>query len=145
MATVNHNLIYEALTDVQRLISYQNANFPSDEEWDSWLSAASSLHHQKKVFRLLVVTAGGHPTKSQLERLRATNREVNPPTAIISTSRAFRFMAAALTFINPTIRCFSPAHSDKAFAHLTLTERDRGCARDVIERLNRRLSGNPSS
>lgn len=64
VATVNRNLIYEALTDAQLPISYQNANFPSDQEWESWLSAANSHHHQKKVFRLPVMTAGGHPTKS---------------------------------------------------------------------------------
>lgn len=140
MPTTNRNLAHEALADLRLLISCQNANFPSDAEWDNWLSTARNLHHQVGAFRLLVVTPGGHPTKAQLERLRATNRDTNPTTAIISSSRAYRFMASALTFINPSLRCFSTIETEKAFDYLALTQGERERVSEVIERLNRQLS-----
>ena len=133
------NLVYEVLADVRLVISCQNKDFPTDSEWDSWLGAVMNLEHKVTTFRLLVLTDGGHPTKAQMERLRAKNRN-NPRTSIISPSRGYRFMASALTFINPTIRCFSPEDSEKAFNHIVLAPNDRERATRIIDSLQRRLT-----
>jgi hypothetical protein len=97
-----------------------------------------NLEHQVQSLRLLVMTEGGHPTKQQLERLRAVNKK-NPPTSIVSSSMALRFMGAALSFVNPTIRCFAPAQLEKAFDHLGLLPLERQQARQAVERLQREL------
>ena len=133
------NLVFEVLADLRHVISCQNKEFPTDIEWDGWLVAVASLQHKVESLRLLVFTDGGHPTKVQLERLREKNR-TNPRTAIISPSRGYRFMASALTFVNPTIRCFSPANCDEAFDHVRLAGGDRELANLTVERLQRQLT-----
>ncbi len=80
-----------------------------------------------------------HPTKAQLERLRAKNSN-DPPTAIVSSSLAFRFMASALTFINPTIRCFSPSEFEKALDHISVMRGDRARAKATVENLRQQLA-----
>ncbi len=139
MKSESRNLVYEVLTDTRLVISCQNKSFPSDAEWDSWLTATRNLEHKTSDFRLLVVTEGGHPTKAQMERLRAANR-TNPRTAILSPSLAYRFMASALTFVNPAIRCYSPAECEKAFDHIGLVLAERNRAQAVIERLQGQLT-----
>jgi hypothetical protein len=140
MTTEGRNLVYEVLADDRLIVSCQNTELPSDAEWDNRLRAATNLRHKVREFRVLVVTAGGHPTKAQIDRLRAENRDYNPPTAIISSSFAYRFMASALTFVNPTIRCYSTENSERAFEHLALTQVERGRANAALERLSKRLT-----
>jgi hypothetical protein len=144
MEVGNCNLVYEVLADVRLVISCQNKEFPSDAEWDSWLGATMNLEHKVETFQLLVLTDGGHPTKAQIERMRAKNRS-NPRTAIISPSRGYRFMGSALTFINPTIRCFSLEDSEKAFDHIGLARGDRERATRTIESLQLRLTRRSSA
>ena len=139
MESGGRNLVYEVLPQARLIISCQNKHFPTDTEWDSWISAGKDLELQTQDFRLLVVSEGGHPTKPQLDRLRAVNRS-NPPTAIISASMAYRFMAAALTFINPKVRCYSPAEREKAFEHIGLSRADGERANAVIGNLRQQLA-----
>ena len=122
------------------IVSCQTRFNPSDLEWDRWMTAASVLARQVGDFRLLVVTDGGHPTRTQLERLKRLKDRKEPPTAIVSSSVALRFMGAALTFVNSTIRCFAPAQLDDAFEHIGLVPADRSLARASIERLRRELA-----
>jgi hypothetical protein len=49
-------------------------------------------------------------------------------------------MASALTFINPTIRCFSPADCQKAYDHISLALVERERANRVTDKLQRRLT-----
>lgn len=121
------------------MVSCQTRFNPSDEEWDRWLHATLALSRQVGAFRLLVVTEGGHPTRAQIERLQRTKEGPEPPTAIVSSSVAMRFMGAALTFINSTIRCFAPTELDKAFAHLGLAPDERSLANATMRRLQSEL------
>ncbi len=139
MGSANLDLVFEAIKEARLLVSCQTKFNPSDAEWDRWLIAASNLEHAVASFRLLVVTEGGHPTKAQVERLRKVNKK-NPPTAIVSSSLALRFMGSALTFVNPTIRCYSPAHLDDAFEHIGLFPAERAQAREAVKRLQRELA-----
>jgi hypothetical protein len=138
MGSTASDLVFETVADARLVVSCQTKFNPSDPEWDRWLMAVGNLEHQVPSLRLLVMTEGGHPTKQQLERLRAANKK-NPPTAIVSSSLALRFMGAALTFVNPTIRCFPPAQLEKAFEHLGLAPLERQHARATVERLQRAL------
>ena len=138
MGSAASDLVFESIADARLVVSCQTKFNPSDPEWDRWLMAVGNLEHQVQSVRLLVVTEGGHPTKQQLERLRAKNKK-NPPTAIVSSSLALRFMGAALTFVNPKIRCFSPPQLEKAYEHLGLEPLERQQARSAVERLQRAL------
>jgi hypothetical protein len=71
--------------------------------------------------------------------------KTNPPTALVSPSLAFRFMASALSVINPTIRCFPPTQLDAAFAHLGLSETEAHFAKAAHDRLKGALAGLPAT
>lgn len=133
------------LAEARLIVSCQTRFNPSDEEWDRWMTAASVLARQVGDFRLLVVTDGGHPTRAQLERLKRLKDRKEPPTAIVSSSVALRFMGAALTFVNSTIRCFAPAQLEDAFEHIALVPADRRLASASIERLRRELPALPAT
>lgn len=132
-------LVFEGMSEYRVLVSCQTRFNPSDLEWDRWLTAAAELDRACGDFRILVVTAGGHPTKNQVERLKAANRK-NPKTAIVSPSLALRFMGGALTFVNPTIRCFAPAEMDRALDHLGMARPERAPVLAAVERLESKLA-----
>ncbi|HEY5955575.1 MAG TPA: hypothetical protein VIV60_03435, partial [Polyangiaceae bacterium] len=73
------------------------------------------------------------------KRLRETGRGY-PPTSIISPSSALRLFVNALMYINPSIRCYSPADREKAFEHLRLLRSERDTAVIVMDRLHRQLA-----
>jgi hypothetical protein len=133
------NLVFEVIKDVRLVVSCQNVGFLTDTEWANWLLAVMNLEREVSSVRLLVVSEGGHPTKAQIDRVRAVNR-TNPPMSIVSPSRGYRFMAAALTFLNPAIRCYSPHERDKAYDHLGIAANDRDRIELTIDRLNRKLT-----
>lgn len=137
------HLVFEALPEARVLVSCQTKFNPSDLEWDSWLNEAINLDRRVGEFRLVVVSDGGHPTKSQVERLKATNRK-NPLTAIVSPSLALRFMGAALTFVNPTIRCFPPSEFESAFDHIRLGRSEREPVLAAVARLQATLGAQPA-
>lgn len=134
MGRVGADLVFDTLVEARLLVSCQTKFNPTDVEWDRWLSAVRHLEYQVNALRLLVVTAGGHPTKPQLERMRTANKK-NPTTAIVSDSVALRFLGSALTFVNPTIRCFAPTNLDAAFDHLGLLPAERQQARAAMRHL----------
>lgn len=139
MAAGHPDLVFAALTEARLLVSCQSKFNPSDQEWDRWLEAAWTLERRVENIRLLVVTEGGHPTKPQIERLRAANKS-NPPTAIVSPSLALRFLGSALTFVNPTIRCFSPAELEQALGHLGVGPIEGKQVEPTLERLRQQLA-----
>jgi hypothetical protein len=145
MPRASADLVVDVVPEARLVVSCQTKFNPSDAEWNSWLTAASNLERADTTpIRLLVVTAGGHPTKDQLDRLKAVNR-TNPRTSIVSNSIALRFLGAGLTFVNPTIRCFTPDQLERAFDHIELTPSDRKAARRCIERLQQQIVALPAT
>ena len=132
-------LVFEVVRDARLLVSAQRKSYPSDQEWDRWLSAARELEEEAGQMRILVVTEGGHPTKAQLDRLLAANKS-NPPTAIVSPSLALRCFGSALGFINPAIRCFAPTKLEKALEHLGLAPSEQSLAFASVRRVERLLA-----
>ena len=137
-------MVFETLEELRLLVSCEPASNPSDPEWDAWLAAARALHAKTHTFRLLVVSEGGHPNRRQIERLAAMKHQMErltgkggaePLTSIVSSSAAQRFVTSAMTFLNPAIRCFSPEHRGKAYAHLGLTPVEAKLAQAAVERL----------
>lgn len=137
--SARRNLVFEVLKKPRVIVSCQNAEFPTDAEWDNWLLAVMNLEREVTSIRLLILSEGGHPSRDQVERVRAVNHS-NPPVSIISPSRAYRFLAAALTFLNPAIRCYGPRERGNAYAHLGIAASDRESVDLAIDRLTRKLA-----
>lgn len=133
------NLVFRLMPEARVIISRQNRNNPTDEEWDRWFYAAEALHSDARGFRLLVYTEGGHPSRAQLERIRAANR-ADPVTAIVSPSLTLRTFGSALTFLNPRIRCFAPSRMVSACKHLGLDVGFACRANAVIVALQRQMT-----
>ncbi len=133
------NLAFRVMPEVRLIISRQNRNTPTDEEWEKWFRAAEALHSDSREFRLLVYTEGGRPTRSQLDRIRLANR-TDPLTAIVSPSFSMRAFGSALTFINPTISCFAPRQMAGACAHLGLDPGFADRANAVLVALQRQMT-----
>lgn len=134
------NLVFEIPEGLSLVVSYQNATNPTDSEWDGWIAAVDALRAEASRFRLLAITEGGHPSRSQVERLQAAAARSRPLTAIVSPSASLRFVASTLLLFNPSIRCFSPAQFHRAFEHigLGLTE-DGAVVEAAVGRLRQRL------
>ncbi len=140
VASADSNLVFEVLPNSSLVISCQTRFNPLDAEWEAWLTAAHALSMRRGDLRLLIVTEGGHPTREQLDRLRELKR-IDPPSAIVSPSRALRLLGAALHFVNPTIRCFTPEELPAAYGHLHLKASTAAEADQALERLRKMLPG----
>lgn len=145
----SRNLVFETVESLRLVVSCQSDEAPSDAEWDAWLAAVRKLHGAVHEFRLLVLTEGGRPTRDQQRRLqetkRATDRAMGTPrseprTALVSPAAGDRFVVSVLVFMNPAIRCFSPARLDDAYAHLGLAGPERASADAAIARLRPQLA-----
>jgi hypothetical protein len=132
------NLAFEILPDLRLIVSWQTAANPTDVEWDEYCRAIWRARAGRPL-RGYIVTEGGHPNIAQQRRLRAGLGPVSDPVAIVSSSSALRFVAAASRFFNPTVRCFSPDQGERAFAHLGLAPHEGVLVARVIERLRRRV------
>jgi hypothetical protein len=130
----NPNLLFDIIDEASLVISCQTKFNPTDAEWDRWLTAVWAIEQEAGEVRLLVFTEGGHPTKPQLDRLLSLKR-TDPPTAIVSPSSGLRFLASAMTFVNPTIQCFSPNDLVKAYDHIRLVQVHHQAAAAALERL----------
>ncbi len=143
------NLVFETVESLRLVVSCQSARAPTDAEWDAWLAAVKKLHGTAREFRLLVLTDGGRPTRAQQRRLeetkRATDRAMGTPqseprTAVVSAAAGERFVVSVLVFMNPAIRCFSPARLDETYAHIGLTGPEHPIAAAAIARLRAQLA-----
>lgn len=132
------DLIFEVLEEACLVVSCQSRFNPSDKEWDEWLSATCALERRAGKVRVLAMTLGGHPTRHQVDKLRAANKS-HPPTAILSPSLAVRFLCSALTFANRSLRTYSPAELDEALEYLGITGPERRDARAALARLETRV------
>lgn len=147
------NLVFETLEGLRLLVSYQNAQPPTDVEWDAWLAATDALWEKGSQFRMLVVSEGGHPSKAQIARVETTKRQQEriggkersePVTAILSSSVAMRFVVSGVTLFNPRIRCYPLAARNAAYMHLSLSAAEASAAEAAIERLRMRLRAAPT-
>ncbi len=150
----SRSLTFEVLQDLALVVSYQPAANPSDVEWDRYISAADALVETTGEIRLLAVTEGGHPTRSQVQRFNAEKGEseanggygARPPrVAIVSSSAALRFVASVMSFANPRIRCFSPAELDAAYRYLGLEPDSQARVAAAVERLRAQISSSTSA
>jgi hypothetical protein len=120
------NLVVRALETL--LVLCENDKTPSDKEWDGFLAMLpqNSEHYQK--LRILVLTTGGGPDRTQRERLDKTLAGRPIRVAVVSDSAKVRFIASAIALINRDHRGFSTKELSLAYDHLNLSTSERKIA-----------------
>jgi hypothetical protein len=136
--SVSSNLVFETLSELRLLISYQGVADPTDAEWSKWIAAADALWKEGPAFRLLIVTEGGHPTKQQLDRVRIAKRS-EPLTVIISSSTLIHFVASVVALFNPHVHCFSFEQRNRAYSRIGLAPNECTAVDAAISRLRHKL------
>lgn len=124
------------LTTRQRgdlLILRQNANSPSEEEWDACLDLVRQRAHRLDRMKVLVLTSGGAPSTGQRKRLQALIQGYKVPIAVVSDSMAVRFVASSVAMLTPRIRSFEPSQLDRAYDHLELSVDERSTATMLLD------------
>jgi hypothetical protein len=131
------NLVFEVVSEIRTLVSYQSALNPTDSEWDAWLASAAE---GALLGRALAVTEGGHPSRAQQGRLAAFLNGRRALTAVVSNAPTLRFVVSVLTFTNPDIKAFSLAQMPAALRHLGLAPSEAPLALAAVERLRERMA-----
>ncbi|HEY3593193.1 MAG TPA: STAS/SEC14 domain-containing protein [Polyangiaceae bacterium] len=129
-------LVYELLPEQQLLVSWQNTHEASDDEWDNYVQAVSSLRGPGAAS--LVLTDGGYPTRKQQARLFEQIKD-NRRVAVVSSASTLRFVVSILSFINPNIKSYMPDELVDAITYLRVPEASHPIVLATVESLRRRL------
>jgi hypothetical protein len=94
---------------------------PTDAEWDEYVKLIATAEARTSgfsTFRALAVTDGGAPGTLQRARLNRMIKGRVVPAAVITEARLVRGVVNTLSFFNPGIKAFAPAHFRQAIVHL---------------------------
>ncbi|HEY5960755.1 MAG TPA: hypothetical protein VIV60_29575 [Polyangiaceae bacterium] len=121
------NIAYCSIPELSLVVLHHAKCSPNDLEWQAYLDFTRRLEIGRSAYGILVDSDGGHPTRSQQQRMSEVANGALVRVAVISPSTTARFVTSVLVLANPKIRCFSPAQRLQAYAHLhlpaTATER----------------------
>jgi len=98
----------------------QNAEPPSDQEWEQFLEVLREGRADFERLRVLVLTEGGGPNAAQRESLARTLAGKTVRVAIVTDSIAVRFTVTVIALFHKDIRSFLTSELRKAHAHLGL-------------------------
>lgn len=133
-------LVFEVVSGLHVLVSYQETVNPTDGEWDAYVAAVSAAMLSPRPHRALVVTNGGHPSAAQQGRLRTALAGRRATTAVVSGAPVLRFLVSAFTFVNPDIKCFAPAQMRQAFEYVGLRPEEHAIVEATLQRLRQALA-----
>ena len=131
------DLEFEYLAELHLMVSCQAHETPTDADWDTYLEATRPALLVDKLFRVLVVTDGAYPTRSQQGRMTTLIGNRTPCVAVISSSTAMRFVVSILALLNSKVRCFSPNQRKEAYTYLGLSPSQQATADATVDRLRR--------
>jgi hypothetical protein len=134
-ATSLPSLVFEFLTDLRLMVSYQLDKVPLDAEWDTYLAAIKGANTPRSI----VITEGGYPSQAQRERIIAVANGKQARVAVISPATTVRFGVSALALFNREIKGFSPKEYRAAFFHVGLAHTECASVVAAIERLRQKL------
>jgi len=109
---------------------------PSDAEWGAYIAVLREVRPPD--LNIFVVTDGGAPNAKQRAALKAYQEGAQPPTAVVSTSRAVRGVVTAISWFNAHIVAFQPIEIDRAFDHVGVAAKER---REWLARVQRLAAG----
>ncbi len=124
-----------------RFVAVHRASNPTDEEWDAYVEAITSVH-AAPVRAVFVVSDGGAPSAAQRRRLvEATAvRGAHPRVSVISPSPVVRLVVGAFNLVYPQpVRYFAAYRIDAAMDHLGATPAERSALLATAIRLARSL------
>ncbi len=122
----------------------ENAEAPSDEEWDETLRTLTLPPEELARIRVLVLTDGGGPTVAQRRRLNQTTGGFALIAAVCSESVRVRFIVSSIALFMAKLQCFRATELDAAFDHLGLAPAQRHLARQNLHEMTALLAS-PSS
>jgi hypothetical protein len=116
------------------LLLVENADPPSDFEWDDCLTKLAEFRPDFTRVRVLVITDGGGPTQPQRKRLSALAEGHPMYVAVVSESMKVRFIVSSVALFLREIASFRQNELDQAYDHLQLDSHIRFLAdRAILE------------
>ncbi len=126
------------------VILRENAENPSDAEWDEFLRLIAAGDGVWNV-KVLVVTDGGEPSGEQRQRLKSVLGDSNVRAAIVTDSIKTRLVVSSLAFITSRIKSFSKREIDAGYDYLGLDVNQRRLADRVLSELTEAVCKQPGS
>jgi hypothetical protein len=110
---------------------------PSAEDWQAMIDFTRPLVETAPVS--FIYSAGGAPDSKQRKALVDALGERTIRVALVSQSRVVLAIGVAISWFNPALKTFSPAHLKGAMEHLELSEREAGEVLNVTRLLARQV------
>ncbi len=111
---------------------------PSDEEWDSLLSAIAKKADLQAV-RVVVLSKGGGPDAQQRRRMIVVMKGFHPPTVLFTDSVMVRGIATAMSWFRKDLIIHPTTKRAEGFRQLGLSDAVAQKANATIERFLREL------
>jgi hypothetical protein len=128
-------LVFEIVVDLRLSVMCQGTENPTDAEWDAYIDALGPLLALAQGYRVLVVTEGGHPSRSQQKKLRDRTAMAKPQVGILTAAAGVRFVASVLALANSNLRCYAPDQRHAALAYLGLQPGEVAVVDALLKRL----------
>jgi hypothetical protein len=138
LMSTSPGLVFELMHDLDLMVLCEGTNTPTDADCEAYVNALESSSAERPL-RILVVTDGGTPTRSQQPGLLAFHRRRLPKCAVVTSATNIRFVASIFTLANPNVRMFLPSQRDSAHMHLGLKPADADAVWAVVDRLHDKL------
>jgi hypothetical protein len=126
--TVNMVTGMISIADQNVVTSVHTETAPSDSEWLQYLdvlnTVVASRTDRKAPILGFNVTDGGAPNAKQRARLSAFLQSHTVRGVVVTDSKFVRGVVIALSWLNPNVKAFSPAHLGDALGHLALPRGD---------------------
>ena len=114
------------------LILRENADPPSDAEWDECLDLLAAYRSDFSKVRVLVLTDGGGPTQAQRRRLNATSAGQPIHVSVVTDSIKVRFIVSSVALFLREIASFRVSEMSEAFDHLGLDRHEVAVAEKAL-------------
>jgi hypothetical protein len=127
------------------LLARQNAETPTEAEWDQFLDLLRAARPQFEQVKILVATEGGGPSALQRKRLEKTLAGKRVRVAVVSDSVKVRFITSMIALFHKDLRSFLKSEFRGACAHLGMTQDEMTVAERALTEMDERVVPSPSS
>jgi hypothetical protein len=135
------NLVTRSIASL--LVLRENAETPSDPEWDDCLRQLKTMGPDFSKVKVLVVTEGGGPTPAQRSRLSAVTGGKTLRSAVVTESVRVRFIVSSVALFMPAIASFGVDEINRAYEHLRLDLQQRVMLERVLKEMSDELTRPP--
>jgi hypothetical protein len=122
------------------LLARQNAQAPTDAEWDRFLALLGEAREHFEHVKILVLTEGGSPSAPQRERLATTLAGKSVRVAVVTNSVKVRFVAAMVALFHKEMRCFARQELRLACSHVGMTPEEANTAERILDEMSEEIA-----